>query len=78
MHNSNAATWLLPAEELEKVCAAREEPHFTHTTWLAVVVAPQVGQKFFSAKGGTPQLTQTTALSLISLPQFLQYMLEGL
>ncbi len=38
--------------------------------------APQVGQKRFPVPAFTPHLTQTTALLLISLPQFLQYIIK--
>lgn len=54
----------------------KEHPHFTHTTASGFEGAPQVGQKRFPVPAFTPHLTQTTALSLISLPQFLQYIMK--
>ncbi len=54
---------------------ANEAPQLTHMTWFGLVATPQLGQKFFSVRGLKPHLGQATALSLTSVPQFLQYII---
>jgi hypothetical protein len=51
----------------------RLAPHLTHISAIALVDAPQAGQKELPFAGLAPQCIQISGFPTSSLPQFLQY-----